>query len=111
MHTKNCVQRKYIVCIEIIYKITLLLYKIPLKLFTRFKNSLRVYALTPDDSVRIIADDLVKQNKIIGIPDGKTLYVADIGANKTYSLNIAINGDLIIKVCLQTRFRRDDARQ
>ena len=57
----------------------------------------RVYALTPDGIVRIVADDLVQPNGIIGTPDGKTLYIADIGANKTYSFDIADNGDLMNK--------------
>src|SRR3954468_3614469 len=35
-----------------------------------------------------VAVDLKQPNGIIGTPDGKTLYVADIGANKTYSYSI-----------------------
>lgn len=57
----------------------------------------RVYALTPEGELRIVADDLVKPNGIMGTPDGKTLYVADIGADKTYVFDIADNGDLINK--------------
>ncbi len=40
------------------------------------------------------ADDLQKPNGIIGTPDGKTLYVADIGAGKTYRYDIAPDGNL-----------------
>jgi gluconolactonase len=41
-----------------------------------------------------VADDLQKPNGIIGTPDGKTLYVADIGAGKTYRYDIAPDGSL-----------------
>jgi gluconolactonase len=41
-----------------------------------------------------VADDLVKPNGIIGTPDGKTLYVADIEAGKTYRYDIAPDGSL-----------------
>ncbi|MFH5832901.1 SMP-30/gluconolactonase/LRE family protein [Halalkalibaculum sp. DA384] len=55
----------------------------------------RVYYLTPDrQEVVIVADELVKPNGIIGTPDGETLYVADIGDQKTYSYAIESNGHL-----------------
>lgn len=41
-----------------------------------------------------IATDLKQPNGIIGTPDGKTLYVADIGAGKTYSYAIQPDGAL-----------------
>jgi gluconolactonase len=44
-----------------------------------------------------IADDIRKPNGIIGTPDGKTLYVADIGANKTYVYDISGDGTLTNK--------------
>ncbi|QSW88538.1 SMP-30/gluconolactonase/LRE family protein [Flavobacterium endoglycinae] len=54
-----------------------------------------VYYLSPDKSKVINVDnDLVKPNGIIGTSDGKTLYVADIEANKTYSYTIESNGSL-----------------
>jgi len=54
-----------------------------------------VYYLSPDKSKIInVENDLVKPNGIIGSSDGKTLYVADIGANKTYSYTIESNGSL-----------------
>ncbi len=48
-----------------------------------------VYYLSPDNKtlIRVIAD-LVQPNGIVGTPDGKTLFVADIGDNKTYSYTI-----------------------
>jgi gluconolactonase len=44
--------------------------------------------------VRIVDREITKPNGIIGTPDGKTLYVADIGAKKTYSYQIAGDGTL-----------------
>jgi len=41
-----------------------------------------------------VIDDLVQPNGIIGTPDGKTLYVADIGGKKTYRYNIQPDGSL-----------------
>jgi gluconolactonase len=54
-----------------------------------------VYFLSADrrQLVRVI-DDLVKPNGIIGTPDGKMLYVADIEAGKTYWYDIAPDGSL-----------------
>lgn len=41
-----------------------------------------------------VATDLKQPNGIIGTPDGKTLYVADIGAGKTYAYTIQPDGSL-----------------
>ncbi len=41
-----------------------------------------------------VDEDLVKPNGIIGTPDGKKLYVADIGDNKTYEYQINEDGTL-----------------
>lgn len=41
-----------------------------------------------------VATDLKQPNGIIGTPDGKTLYVADIGAGKTYSYSVKHDGAL-----------------
>lgn len=43
---------------------------------------------------RRVIDDLVKPNGIIGTPDGKRLYVADPGAQKTYAYEITRPGHL-----------------
>ncbi|CAN5741747.1 SMP-30/gluconolactonase/LRE family protein [soil metagenome] len=57
-----------------------------------------VYLLAKGKTVPVvIANDLVKPNGIIGTPDGKQLYVADIGDNKTYIYNIDKNGLLTNK--------------
>jgi gluconolactonase len=54
-----------------------------------------VYYLTPNRRKLIrVADDLVQPNGIIGTPDGKLLYVADIGGRKTYVYNINPDGTL-----------------
>jgi gluconolactonase len=54
-----------------------------------------VYYLSPDhkDLIRV-NDDLVQPNGIVGSPDGKTLYVADIGGKKTWSFTINKDGSL-----------------
>ncbi len=54
-----------------------------------------VYRLSPDGRhVTRVASDLQKPNGIVGTRDGKTLYVADIGAGKTYAYTIAKQGSL-----------------
>jgi len=54
-----------------------------------------VYYLTSDRSnvIRVI-NDMVRPNGIIGTPDGKTLYVTDHGAGKTYKYTINTDGTL-----------------
>jgi gluconolactonase len=51
---------------------------------------------TEKDLVRVIAD-LKQPNGIIGTPDGELLYVADIGAGKTYRYAIQPDGSLTEK--------------
>jgi gluconolactonase len=54
-----------------------------------------VYFLSADRRQLVrVADDLEKPNGIIGTPDGKMLYVADIGAGKTFRYDIAPDGRL-----------------
>ncbi|WP_324721183.1 SMP-30/gluconolactonase/LRE family protein [Salinimicrobium sp. HB62] len=55
----------------------------------------RVYYLTPNrKGLFIAAEGLVKPNGIIGTPDGKTVYIADIEDNKTWSYSIGADGKL-----------------
>jgi len=55
----------------------------------------KLYYLPKGQAQPIVADDqLQKPNGIIGTPDGKLLYVADIEANKTYRYRIAPDGTL-----------------
>jgi len=57
-----------------------------------------VYFISPDSkTMSRVTNDLVKPNGIIGTPDGKKLYVADIGANKTYVYDILPDGSLVNK--------------
>jgi gluconolactonase len=52
-----------------------------------------VYRLSPDHkSLTRVIEDLKQPNGIIGTADGKTLYVADINANKTYAYDLADGG-------------------
>jgi gluconolactonase len=54
-----------------------------------------VYFLSADrKTFKRVTADLVQPNGIIGTPDGKTLFVADIGANKTYAYEIQPDGSL-----------------
>jgi gluconolactonase len=54
-----------------------------------------VYFLTADfKKVILVADDLQQPNGIVGTPDGKTLYVADIRASKTWVYSINPDGTL-----------------
>lgn len=57
-----------------------------------------LYYLTPDrKTLTRVAGDLKQPNGIIGTADGKTLYVADIGARKTYAYDIQPSGELANK--------------
>jgi gluconolactonase len=54
-----------------------------------------VYYLAPDQkTLTRVIDDLKQPNGIIGTPNGKFLYVADIGASKTYRYRIMAKGIL-----------------
>ena len=54
-----------------------------------------VYYVSPDHkTVTRVADDLKQPNGVIGTPDNKILYVADIGAGKTYAYAIQKDGSL-----------------
>jgi gluconolactonase len=57
-----------------------------------------VYFFSRDrDELRPVATDLVQPNGIIGDPDGRHLFVADIGGRKTYRFDIQPDGSLINK--------------
>lgn len=58
-------------------------------------KSMDVYYLPPGGGkARKVADDLKKPNGLVGTPDGKTLYVSDIDANKIYAYSISSDGSL-----------------
>lgn len=57
-----------------------------------------VYRLSADGQrLTRVADDLQQPNGITGSPDGKTLYVADIRAGRTYAYDIQPDGSLANK--------------
>jgi gluconolactonase len=59
------------------------------------QKSQSVFFMSPDyKNVVRITNDLIQPNGIVGTPDGKTLYIADIGANKTWSYTINSDGSL-----------------
>src|SRR5258708_20182702 len=54
-----------------------------------------VYYLAKNKRKAVLAEtELTKPNGIIGTPDGKFLFIADIGANKTYKYSINKDGSL-----------------
>jgi gluconolactonase len=58
----------------------------------------QVYFLSADrKTLKRVTTDLTQPNGIIGTPDGKTLFVADIKANKTYAYDIQPDGTLTNK--------------
>ncbi|MBM1106447.1 SMP-30/gluconolactonase/LRE family protein [Aurantibacter crassamenti] len=58
-------------------------------------NARRVYYVNPQNKeVKIVAENFVMPNGIVGTADGKTLYIADIGDKKTYSFTINEDGSL-----------------
>ena len=57
-----------------------------------------VYFLSPDrKTLTRVIDDAQQPNGVIGTPDGKTLYVSDIRAGKTYSYAIEADGTVTDK--------------
>lgn len=58
----------------------------------------QVYFLSADrKTIKRVTTDLVQPNGIIGTPDGKRLFVADIRARKTYAYDIQPDGTLANK--------------
>jgi gluconolactonase len=61
----------------------------------RPQDSEQVYFLSADrKTFKRVTTDLVQPNGIIGAPDGKTLFVSDIRARKTYAYDIQADGSL-----------------
>ncbi|HEX3624046.1 MAG TPA: SMP-30/gluconolactonase/LRE family protein [Verrucomicrobiae bacterium] len=57
-----------------------------------------VYYLSPDrKQLSRVIDDFKKPNGITGAPDGKTLYVSDIGGDRTWRYDILPDGSLTNK--------------
>jgi gluconolactonase len=61
-------------------------------------GSQEVFYLSPDGKNLVpVTDDLQKPNGITGTPDGKTLFVSDIGAGQTWRYDIQPDGSLTNK--------------
>lgn len=59
------------------------------------QDGMHVYYITPDHSSVIrVCNDLEKPNGVLGTPDGKTLYVTDAQAGRTYKYDIQQDGSL-----------------
>jgi gluconolactonase len=62
------------------------------------QEGMHVYYIHPGHtSVTRVCDDFEKPNGIIGTPDGKTLYITDNQAGKTYQYNVQEDGSLTNK--------------
>lgn len=65
---------------------------------TMAQDGEQVYYLSPGSKKLVrVTNDFKKPNGIIGTPDGKKLFVADIGADRTYAFDILPNGSLTNK--------------
>jgi gluconolactonase len=53
-----------------------------------------VYYVAPDGKVTRVDAECKQPNGLVGTPDGKTLYVADIGARRTYAYDVQADGSL-----------------
>jgi gluconolactonase len=59
---------------------------------------MHVFYLHPDhENITKVCSDLTRPNGVVGTPDGKSLYVSDRGAGKTYRYSIKDNGSLADK--------------
>ncbi len=64
-------------------------------------SSEEVFYLSPDrKQLTRVTDDLRKPNGITGTPDGKILFVADMGANRTWRYDIQPDGSLTNKTLI-----------
>jgi len=58
------------------------------------QGGMHVFYIQPHGEIIKVCDDLTRPNGVVGTPDGKTLYVSDRGAGKTYSYSIEEDGSL-----------------
>ena len=58
------------------------------------QDGFHVYYIRPDRSIVRVIDNLVTPNGVLGTKDGKLLYVADAGGDKTYVYRIQDDGSL-----------------
>lgn len=64
---------------------------------TEIQDTRGVYYLSPDKNILRVIDDFETPNGLIGTANGKTLYVADIKADKTWKYTIQKDGSLANK--------------
>lgn len=64
---------------------------------TEVQDARGVYYLSPDGKITRVIDDYKQPNGLIGTPDGKTLYVADINDRKIWKYDIQPDGTLTNK--------------
>jgi gluconolactonase len=64
---------------------------------TEQQDTRGVYYLSPDKKITRIANDYKQPNGLVGTPDGKTLYVADINDRKIWKYDIESDGTLTNK--------------
>jgi gluconolactonase len=61
----------------------------------RPQDSEQVYFLSADRrTLKRVTTDFVRPNGIVGTPDGRTLFVSDIGAGRTYAFDVLPDGGL-----------------
>ena len=64
---------------------------------TELQDVRGVYFLSPEKEIIRVADDYVQPNGLVGTPDGKILYVADINDRKIWKYDIEADGTLTHK--------------
>ncbi len=64
---------------------------------TEVQDARGVYHLSPEGKIIRVIDDYKQPNGLIGTPDGKTLYVADINDRKIWKYDIQPDGTLANK--------------
>ena len=64
---------------------------------TELQDKRGVYYLSPKKEITRVVDDYVQPNGLIGTPDGKVLYVADINDRKIWKYDIEADGSLTNK--------------
>ena len=62
---------------------------------TQTQDGMHIYYISPDRRrVTRVVDDMIRPNGLIGTPDGKWLYIADAGAQKTWRYWMNTDGSL-----------------
>jgi gluconolactonase len=62
-----------------------------------------VYYLSPEGEIKRVIDDFKQPNGLIGTPDGKTLYAADINDRKIWKYDIQPDGSLTHKTLFASK--------